>query len=253
MLRHGLLRPRHVRRRQGIFDRRSMTASCAARRLSTLTPPPVGGGVSADPVRFLDACETADGKGRRVVLIGRSQALRRQAEACIKDVYRQAFGAQNLVLPSTLIALVAEPDRVLCAAGLRVADEGFFSEVYLDRPIEEILSSRSGTTVARNAIFEVTTLASCHAEASTLFLRQLAVLGTCAGFRWAFFTATARLRSLLRQLGIPIFEMAPADPSRLVDADRWGSYYAHAPQVCAVEDRWIAEALPRRRVGSSHA
>lgn len=226
-----------------------MTALLAQRHSLMLAAPPMADGLSAAPLGFLDGNGAGDGQGRRVVVIGSSQTLRRQAEACIRDVYKRAFGAQNLILPSKLIALVAEPDRLLCAAGLRLADEGFFSEVYLDRPIEDILSAKSGAAIARDAIFEVTTLASRNAEAAPLFLRHLAALGKRAGFRWAFFTATARLRSLLRQLGIPIFEIAPADPSRLADADRWGSYYAHAPLVCAVEDRSIAKAIARGRIG----
>jgi Thermostable hemolysin len=183
---------------------------------------------------------------RRIVVVTRSHALRAQSEACIRDIYKHAFGAQNLSLPSTLLALVAGRDRLLCASGLRTAQEGFFSEIYLDMPIERILSTRCGAAVGREAIFEITTMASRSVEGSCPFLKRLALIGARAGFRWAFFTATARLRALLTRIGIPILDLGAADPGRLSDASCWGNYYAHAPRVCAVDDRWLGQAVARQ-------
>jgi hypothetical protein len=173
-----------------------------------------------------------------MVIVRPSHPLRPQVEACIGDVYERAFGAHGLAFPRRLIALLDDSGHPVCAAGLRTPAEGFFSEVYLDLPIEQVLTADSGRPVARSRIFEVTTLASRTSDISPLFIRQLALLGKIAGFDWSFFTATARLRKLLCQLGIPIAELAPADPSRLAAADRWGSYYAHAPLVCAVNKEW---------------
>jgi hypothetical protein len=187
---------------------------------------------------------------QRVILVGRSHPLRGDAEACIATVYEQSFCAHVLGYPKTLIALVDGHDRTLCAAGLRTPADGFFSETYLDAPIEQVLSAHSGTPVRRGAVFEVTTLASRNAEVSPLFLRRLTVMGKEAGFEWAFFTATLRLRRLLQGLGIPLWDLAAAEPGRLPDASRWGSYYAHAPRVCAVDGRastWSDATASERR------
>lgn len=181
----------------------------------------------------------AGGDARRVVLVSPSHALRAEVERCIREVYARMFRATGLSFPSTLIAVLDDDGRPLCAAGLRTAVDGFFSEIYLDAPIEQRLSEGSGRAVARHAVLEVTTLASRSVEASPGFLRQLALFGSCAGFGWSFFTATARLRRLLSRLGMPLVDLAPADPRRLPDAARWGSYYAHAPRVCAVDDGWL--------------
>jgi hypothetical protein len=177
---------------------------------------------------------------RRIVIVRPSHPLRPEAEACIGDVYERAFGARGLAFPRRLIALLNDSDHPVCAAGLRTPVEGFFSEVYLDLPIEQVLTAESGRPVERSRIFEVTTLASRRSDASPLFIRQLALLGKIAGFDWSFFTATARLRKLLCQLGIPIAELAPADRNRLTDAVCWGGYYMHAPLVCAVNKEWLS-------------
>lgn len=191
--------------------------------------------------------------GLRVVVVPRADALRDRVEACIRAVYGQAFGAWDVTLPATLIAWLDGDDRPLCAAGLRTAEDGFFSETYLDAPIERVLAERTGRDVRRRSVFEITTLASQSAEVCPAFVRQLAAFGKGAGFGWCFFTATARLRALIGELGIPFLALAPADPARLPDPARWGSYYEHTPQVCAVDDRWLDEGPAMQQWAGTHA
>ncbi len=201
------------------------------------------------PWHRFEAVESLGPDRRRVVLVSPSHALRAQAESCIREVYARMFQARNLIFPSTLMALLDGAGRPLCAAGLRTAADGFFSEIYLDAPIDRLLSERSGKAIGRQAILEVTTLASRSVEASPAFVRRLALFGRCAGFKWSFFTATARLQRLLSRLGMPLVELSPADPRRLSGAEQWGSYYAHSPHVCAVDDRWLDDGStqPRRQ------
>ena len=61
--------------------------------------------------------------------------------------------------------------------------------------------------------------------------------------RWAFFTATARLRNLLRRAGIPLIELASADPRRIDDAASWGSYYQQDPRVVLVGQHMLVASL----------
>jgi hypothetical protein len=191
--------------------------------------------------------------GRCLVLVPRSDCRRARVEAGIRQVYRRGFAAGNLTFPSTLVALIDAGGTPLCAAGLRTAADGFFSEAYLDAPIERLLADRVGRPVARNAVFEVTTLAGNSAESVPPFIRSLAALGQEAGFRWSFFTATARLRGLLSQLGLRLIELAAADPRRVPDANSWGSYYRHCPKVCAVNGDWVDGAIAARRGSAAHA
>ncbi len=182
----------------------------------------------------------------RVILIPQAHVLRTQTETCIREVYEKYFHAKELEFPGTLIACVDDDDKPLCAAGLRTAGEGFFSEAYLDGPIESVLSARLKKPVTRGAVFEVTTLASRNAAICPAFLRRLAVMGMRAGFGWSFFTATNRLRNLLRHLDIPVLELGPADPRRLSNPERWGTYYTHSPMVCAVDGRWLKGGQARQ-------
>jgi hypothetical protein len=188
-----------------------------------------------------------DRPDRRLVLAPRSHPLRRAVEDCIRDLYAARFAARGPAFSQTLLALLDGGGRPICAAGLRTAADGFFSETYFDEPVEQVLSRHAGEPVARGAVFEVTTLASRSADAAPCFIRRIASLGQAAGFTWSFFTATERLRALLRQLAIPAIELRAADPARLSDRDqedrsRWGSYYAHRPVVCAVSERWLGAA-----------
>ncbi len=178
---------------------------------------------------------------RPLLLVPRSHRLRPSVEGCIRSTYERMFAARRLVFPSTLLALLDDDGRPICAAGLRTADEGFFSEVYLDAPIEQVLSRRFATVVRRDAVFEVTTLVSHSAAMSPCFIRQIAALGNSAGFAWSFFTATERLRKLLGQLGILTIELTAADPSRVAERDQWGRYYEHSPKVCAVNEQWLGD------------
>jgi len=179
------------------------------------------------------------GACRSVVLVRRGEILREQAEACIREVYRDAFDASIPAFPELLATTVDSGGQPVCAAGLRTEADGFFSEDYLDRPVEQVLGALAGRDVERGRIFEVTTLASRRVAASPDFVRQIASLGKSAGFEWSVFTATSRLRTLLRRLGLPLVVLGRADPARIEDAGRWGSYYSHAPMICAVDDQWL--------------
>lgn len=200
-----------------------------------------------------DAGVAAGPAAPRVVLVPQLHPLRAGTEACIRTVYERAYGARDLTLPRMLIAWVGQDDRPLCAAGFRTAGDGFFSEIYLNTPIERALQRRTGRPVARSSIMEVTTLASRSAEASSAFVRQIAAFGKEAGFAWSFFTATLRLRQLLSDLGIPTFVLAEADPRRVPDPAQWGSYYSHAPHVCAVKGDWIEDDRAGTGILPAHA
>ncbi len=220
-----------------------MTASLATSELvSTLDPGRWG--VS----RF--ARKQAKG---RMILVPKAHSLRAQTEACIREVYEDAFGARGFEFPAMLVALLGADEQPLCAAGFRTAGEGFLSEAYLDVPIERAFSARLNKPVRRASGFEVTTLASRKVEVSAFFLRRLALFGKAVGFEWSFFTATTRLRRLLRHLGMPILELVAADPQRLSNPERWGSYFTHAPRVCAVDGRWLDGAETREERIATHA
>jgi hypothetical protein len=189
----------------------------------------------------------------KTILVTRKHFLRRQTELCIGEIYESEYGAVVTDFPNTLIAAFDQNDIPVCAAGLRFASGGFFSESYLTQPIEETLSKWTGGSVDRDRIFEVTTLASRNIKASLPFLREIIAFGETNGFDWAFFTATERLRVLLRHMALPLAVLADADPSRVDHPERWGSYYLCAPRVCAVDGSRLASAGNSPGLSHAHA
>jgi len=170
----------------------------------------------------------------RTALISRDHDLRPAAERLIAENYALHYAARITAFPATLIAMTSDGSALLCAAGLRFAADGFFSECYLDAPVDAVLSGVWHSPVRRALIFEVTLLASRAPHAVGPFLRKIIAWGAAAGFEWAFFTATAPLKALLDRIGLPLMPLATADRSRVTDPDAWGSYYALAPNVYAV-------------------
>jgi hypothetical protein len=191
--------------------------------------------------------KSAKGAGpMKTVLVMPRHFLRRQTETCISEIYKREYGASVSEFPHTLIAAFDREDVPVCAAGLRVASGGFFSEAYLAQPIETILAEWTGRKIERNRIFEITSLASRSAKASLPFLRRIIAFGETYGFECAFFTATERLRGLLRHMGIPLLILAAAEPGRVEHPERWGDYYRCGPRVCAVDGRQMEAALLSR-------
>ncbi|MFO1150415.1 MAG: thermostable hemolysin [Alsobacter sp.] len=160
--------------------------------------------------------------------------LRQSAETLIRKTYDFQYGARISGFPYHVLAGSDPSGAVVCAAGLRFAAGGFFSEAYLDQPIEDVLGEAAGRIVRRESVFEVTTLVSACPAASALFIRRIVAHGEAAGFAWSFFTLTERLRRMLPRLGLPVVPLAPAHPARISDAEDWGRYYACNPVVCAV-------------------
>jgi len=181
----------------------------------------------------------------RATIIPRGHDLRPAAEQLIAEVYALHYSARITAFPPTLISMISDGGALLCAAGLRFAADGFFSECYLDGPVDAVLSARSGYPIRREKIFEVTSLASRAPHTVGPFLRKIIACGEAAGFDWAFFTATAPLKALLERLGLPLTPLAAADRSRVASPDAWGSYYTFAPSVYAVRRDAVGACIGR--------
>ena len=189
----------------------------------------------------------------QTLLVTPHHRLRRDTEICIRDVYEQVHGAHIDTFPQTLIAATDRLEMPVCAAGLRFAGCGFFSESYLEDPIDRILGRRTGRQIERERIFEVTTLASRKTNAVLPFVREIVEFGQTNRYDWAFFTATARLRTLLTSMGLPLEVLGRADPKRIPHSERWGNYYHCGPQVCAIDARRLEARPPEADVRYAHA
>ncbi len=132
-----------------------------------------------------------------------------------------------------LLAFHDSQGRLTAAAGIRPANDGpLFLERYLDMPLEDAVSRVVGATLPR----------SCMIAAVTWLLAS-------RGLHWVAFTGAATLINSFQRLGLTPVVLAPADPARLEDqAEIWGTYYSHCPQVFAGNIRYGFDALTRSGV-----
>jgi hypothetical protein len=196
--------------------------------------------------RHTPKCET--------IVIREGDALRGIVETFIRNVYSAEYGAQLQTFPSRLFALTNAGSEIICAAGVRLQEDGFFSEHYLNSPIEQALSTASERIITRSEIFEVTTFASRAPHATMQFITSLGLFGELNGFAWSFFTLTQRLHRLVERMGHPLTHLADADFRRIPDHQRWGTYYASQPKVFAIASpRLGLDGNDAQGAGSLHA
>ena len=186
----------------------------------------------------------------RIIEISSEHPLRPAVSRFIRATYLLNYDARLLNLPNTIIGLVDNRNKIHAAAGLRDASEPFFSEHYLDLPIETLLSEISRRRVERESVVEVSCLASRAPALSAHFMRDLVFYGEELGYDWAFFTATSRLEKVLRRMRLPLLNIGAASVDRVPSPETWGSYYETDPRVLAFGrehlkpflERWLGPA-----------
>jgi hypothetical protein len=187
-----------------------------------------------------------------IVEIPPDHPLRPAVSRLIRATYYLIYDARIKALPKTLVALIDDKGKVLAAAGLRDASEPFFSEHYLDLPIQSLLSQVSRKPLERKSIVEVSCLASRAPVLSAHFMRELVFYGERLGYDWAFFTATSRLEKLLRRMRLPLLNLGEASAERVPDPEAWGSYYDTQPRVLAFGREHLKPFIVRW-LGKAHA
>lgn len=182
------------------------------------------------------------------ILVTKDHPARADVEALIRGVYAREYGANVPAFADLLIALPNPEGGFWAAAGLRFKD-GFFSEIYLDQPIEAVLSQYWQPPATRDEIAEVTTLASVHPRASLALISG--IIGYLRGLdiRFAFFTVTERLSFMLKRVGVPAQVLADATADRVANAQDWGQYYAANPKVMVIHDMFVS--MPATAVGQA--
>lgn len=174
-------------------------------------------------------------------------------EAMVRGVFSAEYDARIDSFPHRMIAVVDEEGHPRCAAGLRDVSTGFFSEQYLDVPIERAITAVAGKPVARGTILELGSVAADRPGALLMLLRGFAHLGLDDGYRWGIFTATERLCRMAGRLGIVLHDIGPALRHRVANPDDWGRYYDSHPRVCAVEGMSAEAQLEISRMPCSAA
>ncbi|MCR4377962.1 MAG: thermostable hemolysin [Rhodospirillales bacterium] len=177
------------------------------------------------------------------ILVPKNHPARAEVEALIAGVYAREYGARITTFADLLIALPnsngVSGGGFWAAAGLRLGGD-FFSEIYLDQPIEQVLSKCWQPPATRDEIAEVTTLAAVHPNASHALFSAITGYLRGQGVRFAFFTVTERLAQMLKRVGVPAQVLADARAERIANAADWGRYYASNPKVMAIHDAFVS-------------
>jgi len=188
-----------------------------------------------------------------ISIFGRSDAGRPAAEHLIASVFRVRYGATVSEFPETLVARTDQQGQLVCAAGLRFASEGFFSERYLDEPVESAIGRLSGNATPRHRVFEVTSLASREVGHTAPFIFDIVHYGQSNGFDWSFFTLTGRLSQMLVRIGFAPHWLANADKRRVPNFKSWGTYYEQKPAVFALPNPEKTNDIRDERQEGNHA
>ncbi|MGW6912734.1 thermostable hemolysin [Kitasatospora sp. NPDC054939] len=175
----------------------------------------------------------------KIALAPRSSPSWHSSSDVVRDVYARWYGAEVQSEPDCFIVVHEEDDREgrwpLAVTGLTFAspDRPFFSERYLDGPLERRLRDLSGGAVDRDRIVEVGSLASRVSRTGLELIRLTPIVAWCLGMEYILCTATRQLTATFARLGIEFVPYGPADPAVLANEELacWGSYYEQAPQV----------------------
>lgn len=160
-----------------------------------------------------------------LLMLSPSDPRRPAVESLIIETYARIYGAHLDRVVGQLVCLAGHDGQPLAGAALRTAQSGYFSDVYLDRPLADVLP---GVGV------EVCNLAGGARGAGCALIDRVIRTKLAEGAQWAAFTAIAPLRRLLIRRGVPFETVVAARPERVANAALWGRYYDFDPWVCVV-------------------
>jgi len=172
-----------------------------------------------------------------------------EVTAHTQKIYRDTYGATIRNFAPLLVASFNAEGKILCAAGIRTKEDGFFSDTYLDDDLGNTILKRTGQVVAASEIMEVVSLASATPFPVLAMMDKMVQWGRMHNKSLGIFTATAKLRKLLGRAKLPYNLLCPANPARVDNPDDWGSYYDTDPCVCSFSEEFCTQITlsPRNR------
>ncbi len=168
---------------------------------------------------------------------GPDAADRAEVERFIADIFFQVCGAKVHFFLPTLMSLRDLDGKLIAACGIRNAGaERLYLENYMDKPVEQVLSERLGSTVLRSDIVEIGNYSVAELGISRKLSAAIFDQLHATSKQWAVFTAVQLVRNALLKLDIVPEILCDADIKHLPPAEQseWGSYYEQNPQVMAI-------------------
>lgn len=184
-------------------------------------------------------------------VIGPDAPGREEAERFIQQAYRRIFGAELNSFYASIVCLHDSRDRIVGAVGARHAEgQALFTEQYLKRPAEELISEQLGRQVTRNRVVELGNLSVARPALTYPFISMIGAWLQGYSVDWLLFSLTDSLRRLFGRSGIPMLDLGAADRSLLYPSgDDWGSYYSRDPRVMAAPLERSLEGYQLSRAG----
>lgn len=183
--------------------------------------------------RFQNPAPVRDNHEPEFELIEHLGADRASVEIFISQRFAESFGCRVEAFMPRLFS-VRDRDGTICGAfGLRSAHSRLFLEQYLDAPIEQAISARTGLAIERRMVVEVGHFSGMFPGAVRAMIALLTERLHRDGTEWVAFTGTAGLRNAFYRLGLTPIDLHPARAECLPLPARaaWGSYYDHGPRV----------------------
>lgn len=176
-----------------------------------------------------------------VNLYSQTHHERKAIEAFIQHGFEHTYRASISVTMPMLLAI--KQGNFKAALGLRTASSPLFVEQYLDEPIENAIQNTE-VKATRNYIVEVGHLYSNHTKFALPLLLTTGISLFAVGQKTVVFCATAHVKKLITQAGIPLVELCQANQQKLVNSGEfWGSYYQTSPSVIAISTSDIVQAV----------
>ncbi len=159
---------------------------------------------------------------------------RARVQRMIRDVYRATYDASVRRVQEVLFATRNRDGAIAAACGLNWGEAGFFSQCYLDEPIEAEIAAAAGVPVEQSRLVEIGSLAAFRPGSAPGLFHGIIGYSRSRGVRAAVFTATLPVRRKIAHAGLRVIEIRRAARDRIADPQAWGTYYDHDPMVCAV-------------------
>lgn len=151
----------------------------------------------------------------------------------VRDRFAQVHGAAiEPDYPSWYDCTIGEQGHRAALGCREAGSQALFLEIYLDGPIEHLVSQAFGRFIPRIDIVEIGCLAS-ESPAALLTLWQTTAHALAERPCVAVATLTATVRRLLGRIGVTVTELAIAKPHLVASPAMWGRYYDDDPRVCA--------------------
>jgi Thermostable hemolysin len=169
---------------------------------------------------------------------GRDAADRAEIEQFIAAIFFQVCGAKVRFFLPTLMSLRDQDGKLVAACGIRNAGtERLYLESYMDKPVEQVISELTGSTVERSDIVEIGNYSVAEMGMSRQLISAIFDQLHATSKQWAVFTAVQVVRNALIKSGIIPEILCDADIKRLPPEEQfnWGSYYEQKPQIMAVK------------------